>query len=148
MQDCPIRKQLIGEWGDALNQLSICIDRLEGWATNGAMFDQQLRVVQFARQAENARRGLNVHSAAHKCERSGGETGNVIPFSVGAKEAISKEKLSVLQRKVASLNISGLQHFYFAACVLVSRVGGHHDGRFWMGASPTSWRSDRNASRL
>ena len=82
MQECPIRKQLIGEWCDALDELSICVDRLEGCASNCAMFDQQRRVVEFARvQAENARRGLNEHSASHRCEYSGGQMGIVIPFS-------------------------------------------------------------------
>src|ERR1700722_12672514 len=91
MQDCPIRKQLIGEWCDALNQLSICVDRLEACGTNGAMFDQQHRVVEFARvQAENARRGVNVHSSAHRCECFGERTENVIAFSVPRRRSSMK----------------------------------------------------------
>jgi hypothetical protein len=35
-----------------------------------------------------------------------------------------------------------------AWAIFVSRVGGHLDGRFWMGASPTSWGSGGNASRF
>jgi hypothetical protein len=77
MQDCLKRRQLVSEWCDALDQLSICVNRLEGCATNSAMFDEQRRIVEVARlRVENARRAVNVHSSENEYE-----VARILPFS-------------------------------------------------------------------
>jgi len=96
MQDCPIRKQLVSQWCDAVNQLSIGVDRLEAYVTILAQFDQEGRAVEFARiAAENARIALNEHSSEHKCERPGARVANVIPAQTCAIGESKRDELAL-----------------------------------------------------
>lgn len=84
MQDCPLRKQLIREWCDALDQLSICVELLEGCASNPVMFDQQRWLVKLARiEADNACRSVNGDGSEYQCHRADKQMANVIPISMG-----------------------------------------------------------------
>jgi hypothetical protein len=85
MHDCPIRKQLLGEWCDAVNDLSLCVDLLEACPINSAMFLEQRRFVELAEvAAENARVGLNQHSSGHRCEGSNNDTAACVDRLIAA----------------------------------------------------------------
>ena len=91
MQDCPLRERLIDDWCYALNQLSICVDVMQGYASSPAMFDHQRLIVENARvETDNARRALDEHSSEHRCEHTAEEMANVIPFPTGRTRSVRK----------------------------------------------------------